>query len=192
MSLVPSHNYIDLLRYDRLKLTHRTNFCWDGMGMLWTLLGNSNTGHVSLGPKMAVPGVRSVIGCVLSALLAWNIIYTLFGRAPISRLLAVGFGHLSDPRWSTFDADHDAVHRFGPSPILWLSATHSRSDQMTLYMYHKIHWWESNPNPRKWPHWIRSIFIILIASQFLHILHPGEKIWTPDKNQPNVENGQKA
>jgi len=38
--------------------------------MLWTLLGYNNTGHVSFGPKMAVLGVRSVIACVLSALLA--------------------------------------------------------------------------------------------------------------------------
>ena len=73
---------------------------------------------MSLGPKMTLPGVRSVIGCVLSALLAWNIIYTLFGRAPISRLLAVRFGHSSDPRCSTFDADHNTAYRFGPIPIL--------------------------------------------------------------------------
>ena len=97
-SLVPSHNYIDSLRYGRLKLTHKTNFLFDELGMLWTLLGNNNTGHVSLGPQMTALGVRSVIGFVLSVLLAWDIIYTLFGRAPISRLLAVGFGHLSDPR----------------------------------------------------------------------------------------------
>ena len=59
------------------------------MGMLWTLLGHNNTGHVSLGPTMAVPGVRSVIVCVLSALLAWDVIYTLFGHAQISQLLEV-------------------------------------------------------------------------------------------------------
>ena len=50
--------------------------------MLWTLLGYNNTEHVSLGPKMAVPGVRSVIACVLSVLLVWDVIHTLFGRAP--------------------------------------------------------------------------------------------------------------
>ena len=86
--------------------------------MLWTLLGNNNTGHVSLEPEMTSPGVRSVIGYVLSALLAWNIIYTPFGHAQISRLLAVGFGHLSDPRCSTFDADHDEACRFGSIPIV--------------------------------------------------------------------------
>ena len=175
--------------------TRQFFYLLDELGMLWTLLGNNNTGHVSLGPKMAVPGVRSVIGCVLSVLPAWDDIYTLFGRTPISRLLVAGFGHLSDPRWSTFDADHDAVHRFGPNPILWLSATHtlhSRSDQMTIYMYPKIHWWESNPDPRKLPHWIRGLFRILMTSQILQILHPGEKIWTPDKNQSNVQKGQKA
>ena len=47
--------------------------------MLWTLLGYNNTEHVSLGPKMAVPGVRSVIACVLSVLLVWDVIHTLFG-----------------------------------------------------------------------------------------------------------------
>ena len=98
MSLVPLHNYIDLLRYGRLKLTHQTNFLFDELGMLWTLLGHNNTGHVSLGPKMTVLGARSVIDCVLSALLAWDISYTLFGHAQISLLLAVGFGRSSDPR----------------------------------------------------------------------------------------------
>ena len=89
MSLVPAHNYIDSPRYGRLKLTNKTNFLFDELGMLWALLGNNNTGHVSLGPKMVVPGVRSVIGCVLSALLAWDmgiIYYILFGHAQISPL----------------------------------------------------------------------------------------------------------
>ena len=66
--------------------------------MSWTLLGHNNTGHVSLGPKMTVLGVRSVIACVLSALLAWDVIYTLFGHAKISQLLEIGFGRSSDPR----------------------------------------------------------------------------------------------
>ena len=82
MSLVPLHNNIDSLRYGRLKLTHQTKKIFDGMGMLWTLLVHNNTWHVSLGPKMAVPGVRSVIACVLSVLLVWDVIHTLFGRAP--------------------------------------------------------------------------------------------------------------
>ena len=81
--------------------------------MLWTLLVHNNTWHVSLGPKMAVLGVRSVIVCVLSVVLAWDGLCILFGPAQISRLLAGGFVCLSGPRWSTFDADHDTALRFG-------------------------------------------------------------------------------
>ena len=100
--------------------------------MLLTPLGHNNTGHVSLGPKMTVLGARSIIGCVLSALLAWDISYTLFGHAQISWLLAVGFGCSSDPRYSTFDADHDAALRFGLMPTLWHTVTRSRSGKMAL------------------------------------------------------------
>ena len=34
---------------------------------------------LSLEPEMTFPGVRILIGCILSALLAWDIIYTPFG-----------------------------------------------------------------------------------------------------------------
>ena len=98
MSLVPLHNNIDSLRYGRLKLTHQTKKIFDGMGMLWTLLVHNNTWHVSLGPKMAVLCVRSVIVCVLSVVLAWDGLCILFGPAQISRLLAGGFVRLSGPR----------------------------------------------------------------------------------------------
>ena len=97
MSLVPLHNNIDSLRYGRLKLTHQTKKI-DGMGMLWTLLVHNNTWYVSLGPKMAVLGVRSVIVCVLSVVLAWDGLCILFGPAQTSRLLAGGFVRLSGPR----------------------------------------------------------------------------------------------
>ena len=66
--------------------------------MLWALLGHNSTGHVSLGPKMAVLGVRSVIVCVLSVVLSWDGLCILFGPAQISRLLAGGFVCLSGPR----------------------------------------------------------------------------------------------
>ena len=83
MSSVPLHNYTDSLRYGHMKLTHQTNFYWDGMGMLRTLLGHNNTWHVSLEPKMAFPGVRIVIGSILSALQAWNVFPTLWSKISI-------------------------------------------------------------------------------------------------------------
>ena len=46
---------------------------------------------------MALPGVRIVIGSILSALLAWNVIRNLFRHAHVALLLAGGFGCSSDP-----------------------------------------------------------------------------------------------
>ena len=47
--------------------------------------------------EMTFPGVKIVIGCILSVLLAWDVVDTLFGHAHISWLLAGGCGRSSDP-----------------------------------------------------------------------------------------------
>ena len=151
------------------------------MGLLWALFWHNNTGHVSLEPEMTFPGVRIVIGCTLSVLLAWDVVHTLFGHACISWLLAGGCGRSSDASWSTFDADHNATHRFGPIPILWPPVTHSKSGQAALYMQQKFHREKLTPGKRKWRHWICHHFSFPVASWILKNLHPGEKIWMPDK-----------
>ena len=81
-------------------------------------MDTTTLGHVSLEPKMAIPGVRIVIDSILSSLLAWNVLHTLFRHDHISWLLAGRFGRSSDPSLSTCDADQDATHRFGPIAIL--------------------------------------------------------------------------
>ena len=97
MSSVPLHNYTDSLRYGHMKLTHRTNFYWEmGWACCGPSLDTTTLGHVSLEPKMAIPGVRIVIGSILSALLAWKVFRTLFRRAHIAWLLAGKFGCSSD------------------------------------------------------------------------------------------------
>ena len=149
MIQLPLHNYTDSPRCGHSKLTHETIFCRDKMGMLRTINGHGNIAHVSLGPKMTVPGARGVTGWVLPVPLAWDGFYSPFGHAPISQLLAVGFGRSSGPRRSTLDADHNAARRFVLILLLWLSVTRWRSDQIALYMYGRISLVGIKPRPGK-------------------------------------------
>ena len=138
-------------------------FSFNGMGLLLALFWHNNTGHVSLEPETTSPGVRIVIGCILSAFLAWDVVHTLLRHAHISWLQAGGCGRWSDPSWSSFDADHNAAHRFDPIPIVWPPVTHSKSGQMALYMQQKIHREKLTSGKRKWRHWIRHHFSFPVA-----------------------------
>ena len=167
MSSVPLHNYTDSLRYGHMKLTHQTNFYWDGMGMLRTLLGHNNTWHVSLEPKMAFPGVRIVIGSILSALLAWKVFRTLFRRAHIAWLLAGEFGCSSD-----LSCLHVMLMTMPPIdlvPFQFCDITWHTHNLAILpsTCNKKNHREKMNPCQRKWRHWIRRRFSFLIASWIL-------------------------